>query len=125
VVAAGGAAIGGAVIAQASQSEAAGAAPAPVKSAAVPGDLSSVKATDPGAAEHIASYCDTATASAANQPTVAAGCRHEEVAAWTRLVLQNEFPTMDDVTRRKCSQPPFPDSYVAKESCAKYQLHLN
>jgi tRNA_anti-like len=128
MLAAGGAAAGGAAIAQAAQNDApgsAGAAPATAKSATVPSDLSSVKATDPGAAEHIASYCDTATATAANQSAVAAGCRHEEVAAWTRLVLQNEFPTMDDATRRKCSQPPFPDSYVAKESCAKYQLHVN
>jgi hypothetical protein len=40
-------------------------------------------------------------------------------------VLNNEFPTLDDATRRKCNEPPFPDSYVAKESCARYQLHIN
>jgi hypothetical protein len=47
------------------------------------------------------------------------------MAAWTRLTVQNEFPTLDETTRRKCSEPPFPDSFVARESCAKYQLHLD
>jgi len=92
---------------------------------APPDDLMSVRATDPGAADHIVSYCDTATASATERATVAAGCRHAEAGAWTRLVLNNEFPTLDDAARRRCNEPPFPDSYVAKESCAKYQLHIN
>jgi hypothetical protein len=106
---------------------------APVVSAAaanasadtIPGDLLMVKTADPGAADRIASYCNTATAAAADRVSVAAGCRHQEVDAWTRLVLHNEFPSLDDATRRKCNQPPFPDSYVAKESCAKYELRLN
>jgi hypothetical protein len=106
------------------------ASPAPVKTpdsagTAIPNDLLDVKVADPGAADHIATYCNTATAGAANQPSVAAGCRHEEVSAWTRLVLHNEFPTLDDATRQKCNEPPFPDSYVAKETCAKYQLRIN
>jgi hypothetical protein len=84
-----------------------------------------VKATDPSAADRIAAYCNKATASASDQAAVAAGCRHEEVAAWTRLMVNNEFPTLDEVTRRKCSESPFPDSYVAKESCAKYVLHVS
>jgi hypothetical protein len=92
---------------------------------AVPSDLLTVSSTDPGAADHIASYCNKATAAASDRATVAAGCRHEEAAAWTRLVLHNEFPALDDATRRKCSEPPFPDSYVAKESCAKYLLRVN
>jgi hypothetical protein len=84
-----------------------------------------VKAADPSAADRIAAYCNKVTASASDQAAVAAGCRHEEVAAWTRLVLNNEYPTLDEATRRKCSESPFPDSYVAKESCAKYVLHVN
>jgi hypothetical protein len=105
-------------------------APAPVAivdvaaAPAIPADLVTVKAADPSAADRIAAYCNKATASASDQAAVAAGCRHEEVAAWTRLVLNNEFPTLDEVTRRKCSESPFPDSYVAKESCAKYVLHI-
>ncbi len=122
----GAAAAVGATAAVVGATAASGAAmPAVAKSPGLPSDLAGVNEADSNAAQHIASYCDTATASAANQPTVAAGCRREEIAAWTRLVKQNEFPTMDDVTRQKCSQPPFPDSYVAKESCAKYQLHVN
>jgi tRNA_anti-like/zinc-ribbon domain len=92
---------------------------------AIPNDLLDVKVADPGAADHIATYCNTATAGAADQATVAAGCRHEEAGAWTRLVLHNEFPTLDETTRQKCNAPPFPDSYVAKETCAKYQLRIN
>jgi len=92
---------------------------------AIPADLVMVKAADPSAADRIAAYCNKVTASASDQAAVAAGCRHEEVAAWTRLVLNNEYPTLDEVTRRKCSESPFPDSYVAKESCAKYVLHVN
>jgi hypothetical protein len=88
-------------------------------------DLTAVRSTDPGAADHIASYCNAATASAADRAAVAAGCRRAEASAWTRLVLNNEFPTLDDATRRKCNEAPFPDSYVAKESCARYQLHIN
>jgi hypothetical protein len=90
-----------------------------------PDDLMSVRATDPAAADHIASYCNTATASATDRASVAAGCRRAEAGAWTRLMLDNEFPTLDDAARRRCNEPPFPDSYVAKESCAKYQLNIN
>jgi hypothetical protein len=52
-------------------------------------------------------------------------CRRREAEAWTRLVVQKEFPALDDATRKKCSEPPFPDTYVAKESCARYELHMN
>lgn len=85
--------------------------------------LAGVRATDPEAADHIASYCGQATASAPDRAAAAASCRHDEVAAWTRLVVQDEFPGLDDATRRKCREPPFPDSYVAMELCARYELH--
>lgn len=87
---------------------------------AAPDDLATVRATDPKAADHIASYC-----AASGSSSRAAECRRQEAEAWTRLVLQNEFPTLDDATRRKCSEPPFPDTYAAKERCARYQLHLD
>jgi hypothetical protein len=87
-------------------------------------DLTPVRTVDPQAAEHIATYCDKAIPSA-NRDTLVTECRQREAEAWTRLVLKNEFPTLDDATRRKCSEPPFPDTYVAKESCARYELHLN
>jgi hypothetical protein len=92
---------------------------------AVADDLTPVRTKDPEAADRIASYCSKLTSSAANPTTIAARCRQDEMAAWTRLTVQNEFPTLDDTTRRKCSEPPFPDSFVARESCAKYQLHLD
>jgi tRNA_anti-like len=87
-------------------------------------DLASVRAADPQAADHIATYCANAITSA-NRDTFRADCRRREAEAWTRLVLQNEFPTLGEATRKKCSEPPFPDTYVAKESCARYELHMN
>ena len=101
------------------------AAPDEAEAPATPSELISVRAKDPGAADHIASYCNNATATAANHDAIAAGCRRDEVAAWNRMVVQNEFPSLDDASRQKCSQAPFPDSYVAKEVCAKYQLRVN
>jgi tRNA_anti-like len=98
--------------------------PAPVV-AALPADLATVSAKDPDAANRINSYCNKVTATASNSESASQGCRREEVAAWNRFTVQNEFPTLDDAARRKCSEPPFPDSYVAKEACAKYQLRLN
>jgi len=98
---------------------------APTPPAAVPDDLTPVRTKDPDAAVRIASYCSKITSSAANPTAVALRCRQEEAEAWTRLVVQNEFPTLDDTSRRKCNEPPFPDSFVARETCAKYQLHLD
>jgi ribulose 1,5-bisphosphate carboxylase large subunit-like protein len=84
-----------------------------------------VRTKDPEAADRIASYCNKITSGATNRTTVAARCRRDEMDAWTRLIVQNEFPTLDESSRRKCNEPPFPDSFVARESCAKYQLHLD
>jgi hypothetical protein len=92
---------------------------------AVADDLTPVRTKDPEAANRIASYCSKLTSSAADPTTIGARCRQDEMAAWTRLTVQNEFPTLDETARRKCSEPPFPDSFVARESCAKYQLHLD
>jgi hypothetical protein len=101
------------------------AATAATPTTAVADDLTPVRTKDPEAADRIASYCGKLTSSAANPMTIAARCRQDEMAAWTRLTVQNEFPTLDESTRHKCSEPPFPDSFVARESCAKYQLHLD
>jgi tRNA_anti-like len=90
---------------------------------ATPDDLGRVGAADPQAADHIASYCAQTTVSNRRDAFIA-DCRRSEAEAWTRLVQQNEFPTLDEATRRKCSEPPFPDTYVAKESCARYLLHV-
>ena len=97
----------------------------PTPTAAVADDLVSVRTKDPEAADRIASYCSKITSGATNRTTVAARCRRDEMDAWTRLIVQNEFPTLDETSRRKCNEPPFPDSFVARESCAKYQLHLD
>jgi hypothetical protein len=94
-------------------------------STAVADDLVPVRTKDPEAADRIGSYCSKITSGATNPTTVAAKCRRDEIEAWTRLIVQNEFPTLDETSRRKCTEPPFPDSFVARESCAKYQLHLD
>jgi hypothetical protein len=88
-------------------------------------DLIPVRTKDPEAADRIVSYCSKITSGASNPTTIAARCRRDEMEAWTRLIVQNEFPTLDETSRRKCTEPPFPDSFVARESCAKYQLHVN
>jgi tRNA_anti-like len=98
---------------------------APTPPTAVADDLVPVRTKDPDAADRIASYCNKITSGATNLTTVVARCRREEMDAWTRLIVQNEFPTLDETSRRKCKEPPFPDSFVARESCAKYQLHLD
>jgi hypothetical protein len=100
----------------------------PIASAASPAvadDLVPVRTKDPEAADRIVSYCSKMTSSATNPTTVGTRCRRDEMDAWTRLIVQNEFPTLDETSRRKCTEPPFPDSFVARESCAKYQLHLD
>jgi hypothetical protein len=94
-------------------------------SPAVADDLVPVRTKDPAAADRIASYCSKMTSGATNATTVGTRCRRDEMDAWTRLIVQNEFPTLDETSRRKCTEPPFPDSFVARESCAKYQLHLD
>lgn len=94
-------------------------------STAIADDLVPVRTKDPEAADRIASYCTKMTSGATNPTTVATRCRRDEMDAWTRLIVQNEFPNLDETSRRKCTEPPFPDSFVARESCAKYQLHLD
>jgi tRNA_anti-like len=88
-------------------------------------DLVAVRTKDPDAADRIVSYCSKITSGASDPPTISARCRKEEMDAWTRLIVQNEFPTLDEANRRKCNEPPFPDSFVARETCAKYQLRLD
>lgn len=100
-------------------------APAAAPAPAVADDLVPVRTKDPEAADRIASYCSKMTSGATNPATVATRCRRDEMDAWTRLIVQNEFPNLDETSRRKCTEPPFPDSFVARESCAKYQLHLD
>ncbi len=97
---------------------------APLPPGASDDELAPVRAADPQAAQHIVSYCDSTSATAANRTDFETGCKRDEAGAWERMVLHKEFPALDDATRRKCSEPPFPDSYVAKELCAKYELHL-
>lgn len=78
--------------------------------------LASVKAKDPQAAARIQTFCANVTETQK--------CDQMEEAAWTRIVVENEFPQLDPAIIRKCSQPPFPsNSYVAEEACAKYELH--
>jgi hypothetical protein len=45
-----------------------------------------------------------------------------ELGAWRRLVPGNEFPSLSQDIVEKCRLPPFPNSFVAKEACAKYAL---
>ena len=93
--------------------------PAPMPLPPTIDDLTPVRSIDAAAADHIASYCATATAHAINHPEeILAGCRRNETNAWRRLTQSKEFAAIP----ANCSEPPFPDSYVAKEACARYEL---
>jgi hypothetical protein len=87
-------------------------------------DLAPVRAVDANAVEHISSYCASVAAKDVDRRDVIESmCRRREVAAWHRLVADNEFPSATPAITQICSQTPFPDSYVAKEACAKYELN--
>jgi hypothetical protein len=84
-----------------------------------PDDVSLVSGVDSSAADHIAEYCRQVTM---GNPTDESLCRTQEIKAWQRLVPGNEFPGLRQDIVEKCKQPPFPDSFVAKEACTKYAL---
>ena len=110
---------------EAGESEA-GAVPAPAKpiSTTENDDLVDVRTTDAAAATRIETYCVGATAQATSrQAEILARCRHDEAAAWTRLVLQNEFPSITSAIRETCTSPPFPQSFVAEETCVRYETN--
>jgi hypothetical protein len=88
-------------------------------------DLAAVRAKDPDAAERITVYCTKVAAGAADSLASERACHRNEVAAWTRLVVDQEFPSLDAATLAICSEPPFPDSYEGREACARYKLHIN
>ena len=94
--------------------------PAPVST----DDLAPVRALDANAADHISAYCAAVSAKAVDRrDAIESMCRHQEATAWRRLIVDNEFSAATAAIIQSCSQPPFPDSYVAKEACAKYELH--
>jgi hypothetical protein len=88
-------------------------------------DLAEVRAKDSGAAERITVYCAKVAASAADPPASELACHRNEVAAWTRLVVDQEFPNLDAAILAICSESPFPDSYEGREACARYKSHIN
>jgi hypothetical protein len=85
----------------------------------LPDNLTPVRAVDPQAAAHIAYTCRQAVQGDAQRE---ARCRAQEMHAWQRLVPGHEFPTITQAIIDKCQQPPFPDTFVAREACARYEL---
>ena len=87
-------------------------------------DLVDVRAADAAAATRIDTYCTDATAQATSRRAeILSRCRHDEAAAWTRLVLQNEFSALTPAIRETCTSPPFPQSFVAEETCLRYETN--
>jgi hypothetical protein len=82
-------------------------------------DLEPVRRVDSNAADHIATYCRQDASGNSGRESL---CRHREVQAWQRLVPGNEFPLLKPEIASKCKLAPFPDSFVAKEACARYEL---
>jgi len=102
--------------------------PGPLPSRPVPppenDDVVDVRATDAAAAARIEMYCVGATAQATSRQTeIVSRCRGDEAAAWRRLVLKNEFPLLSPAIRKTCTSPPFPQSFVAEEVCARYETN--
>ncbi len=84
-------------------------------------ELNRVRRSDAAAATRIAAFCGR-WQSAANQ----AACTTQEVAAWDRLMVRNEFGTLDPATVHECTSPPFQGNFVGEESCVRYkQTHHN
>jgi hypothetical protein len=87
-------------------------------------DLAKVRGLDVNAAEHISAYCAAVAAKAIDRrDAIESTCRHQEATAWHRITAGNEFSSATPAIIQKCSEPPFPDSYVAKEACEKYELN--
>jgi hypothetical protein len=87
-------------------------------------DLTPVRALDATAAEHISIYCTAVAAKAVERrDAIELTCRHQEAIAWRRITADNEFSSATPAIIKECSEPPFPDSYVAKEACEKYELN--
>lgn len=82
-------------------------------------DLTPVRNIDAQAALHMAYTCHQDSQGDAQRE---ARCRSQEMNAWQRLVPGNEFPTITQAIINKCQQPPFPDTFVAHEACARYEL---
>jgi hypothetical protein len=87
--------------------------------AAVVDDLTPIRAVDSQAADHIANSCRQ---SGNGDPRLQMLCCSHEMAAWRRLVLGNEFPNITQAIIDKCRHAPFPDTFVSREACAKYEL---
>jgi hypothetical protein len=89
-------------------------------------DLAPVRAINPDAAAQIQSYCSKLPAGGTNRTATLKSCEQQEMDAWQRVVLKREFPEDDPVLDRKCSEPPFAaDSFVAYETCMKYELNAH
>jgi hypothetical protein len=83
-------------------------------------DLARVRANNAAAADRIEAYC-----AGANEKTTSergntlARCRRDEMAAWMRLDLYNEFPSLSPTMRQKCASATPTHSFVAEESCIR------
>jgi Protein of unknown function (DUF4236) len=100
------------------------ASPDPRTATTATDELLSVRAIDAAAAEHISTFCANVVASVVDRhDAIESMCRQREAAAWRRLNVDNEFASAALATIKKCGLPPFPDSYVGKEACLKYELN--
>lgn len=86
------------------------------------GDLSLVKKSDPKAALKMDAHCKTVARSAGGSYVIEEGCRMMEIEAWKHLVLDKEFPTLDEQLLRRCTAGPFNESFVLEEECIKMEI---
>lgn len=87
-------------------------------------DLARVLASDAGAADRIVAYCAEANKKTISErSSTLARCRRDEMAAWMRLDLYNEFPSLSPDIRQKCASTPPIASFVAEESCIRDEIN--
>ena len=83
-------------------------------------DLARVRASDTGAAARIEGLCgNSTTKQTSGRDETVARCRRNEMAAWMRLHLYNEFPSLSPTILQKCTSPPWAASYVTEEECER------
>jgi hypothetical protein len=83
-------------------------------------DLARVRASDTGAAARIEGLCgNSTTKQTSGRDETVARCRRNEMAAWMRLHLYNEFPSLSPAILQKCMSPPWTASYVTEEECER------
>jgi hypothetical protein len=82
-----------------------------------------VRNTDAVAADRIEGFCArTAETGAIEKGEMIARCRRKEGAAWMRLYLYHEFPSIDPGVVEKCTSTSVQTGFEMEEDCIRVEL---